>query len=66
MSKGRAALKHERVVKLLYCNVNLRLQILLEMADKDITNMFEDALEDALDEADAIAAGATTETVVDK
>eukprot|EP00187_Rhodella_violacea_P006637 CAMPEP_0174893008 /NCGR_PEP_ID=MMETSP0167-20121228/7879_1 /TAXON_ID=38298 /ORGANISM="Rhodella maculata, Strain CCMP736" /LENGTH=182 /DNA_ID=CAMNT_0016131671 /DNA_START=686 /DNA_END=1235 /DNA_ORIENTATION=+ len=47
--------------KLLYCYVNLRL---LAKADKDIINMVEVTLEDALDEAEVIAAGATTETVV--
>ena len=56
---GRAArLKHARIVKLLYCYVNLRL---LHNVDTDVLNMVEDALEQALDEADAIASGATIE-----
>jgi hypothetical protein len=45
-SKGRASLKHDNVVKLLYCYVYLRL---LENYDKDVLDMVEDALVDAME-----------------
>ena len=53
-SAGRAALRHKRVVMLVYCYVNMRL---LENVDEDVLNMLEDAIADAVDEADAIASG---------
>jgi len=46
ISKGRAALKHERIVKLMFCYVNLRL---LNGVSDDVTVMVEDALLEALD-----------------
>ena len=45
-TKTRAALKHERVVKLLFCYVNMRL---LDNVDVDILGMVEDALMYELD-----------------
>lgn len=54
-SSGRAALKHERVIMLVFCYVNLRL---LQNVDQDVLNMVDDALEDAIADADAVAAGA--------
>ena len=40
-TKTRAALKHERVVQLLYCYVNMRL---LDGVEEDLLNMVEEAL----------------------
>ena len=45
-SKTRAALKHERVVRLLYCYVNMRL---LDNVDTELLNMVEEALLDEID-----------------
>ena len=53
-NSGRAALKHQRVVMMVYCYVNMRL---LDNIDEDVLNMLDDAIADAIDEADAIAAG---------
>lgn len=44
-SKTRAALKHQRVVHLIYCYVNMRL---LDGIDVDLLNMVEEALEDEI------------------
>jgi hypothetical protein len=48
-SKGRASLKHDNVVELLYSYVYLRV---LENYDKDVLDMVEDALVDAMETVD--------------
>ena len=52
-SKARAALKHKRVVKLLYCYVNMRL---LKKIDVEVLNMIEEALMREIDASDNAAA----------
>jgi hypothetical protein len=52
-SKARAALKHKRVVKLLYCYVNMRL---LQKVDSEILSMVEEALLHEMDTLDRQAA----------
>jgi len=52
-TKGRAALKHPRVVKMLYCYVNMRL---LDSVDEEMRSMIEDMLVQEVAAADMEAA----------
>mmetsp|Transcript_43221 Transcript_43221/g.112023 ORF Transcript_43221/g.112023 Transcript_43221/m.112023 type:complete len:318 (+) Transcript_43221:761-1714(+) len=52
-TKGRAALKHQRVVKLMFCYVNMRL---LDSIDEEMVGMIEDMLLQEMAAMDAAAA----------